>query len=133
MRTRFATLGLAALLSSAALAAQALPAPPVPGGLVPGGAEEARLVCDQFRCYDPRTGAYGQSGCNARGCYPIGPAIGRLGPGGGAYVDGYGRGPARGYGRYRDDYEDPRPRRRAYGPGYGYGQPAPNVQIVPMR
>ena len=133
MRSYLVALGLAALASGAGVgSAQALPGTSKPQEFLPGPVKEVRLVCDPQRCYDPQTGAYGESGCNARGCYPIGPAIGRLGSPGSAY--GPGRN-VRGYDD--DDYEEPRPRRRGYGQeygrGYGYGGPQPNIQIVPSR
>ena len=66
-----------------------------------------RWVCNASRCIDPRTGAYTQSGCNYRGCYPIGGIVGYDTPsyGGGG---GYGYGDGGGYG---------------YGNGGGYGRP----------
>jgi hypothetical protein len=51
-----------------------------------------RLVCNPERCVDLQTGAYTQSGCDYRGCYPIGGIVGysnsagdRPGSGGEAY------------------------------------------------
>jgi len=35
-----------------------------------------RMVCDNRRCIDPRTGAYSESACDRRGCYQSGPIIG---------------------------------------------------------
>lgn len=73
--------------------------------------QSVQYVCDQFRCLNPRTGAYTQSGCNRRGCYPSSGIVG--------YIDVPG---ARGGGRnsydrprYRDRWDDDwddRPRRR---------------------
>jgi hypothetical protein len=84
-----------------------------------------RLICNPNRCIDPRTGAYTQSGCNYRGCYPIGGIVGyTTPPGGGGYrgpyygggYPGYGGGYGGGYGprypgyggprRWRDDDDD---------------------------
>lgn len=73
-----------------------------------------QYVCDQNRCLDPRTGAYTQSNCSARGCRPSSGIVG--------YIDVPG---ARGGGRNsydrprfreRDDWDD-RPRRRRGGGG----------------
>ena len=41
---------------------------------------EVQLRCDPSRCIDPRTGAYTQSGCNRRGCYPISGIVGYTDP-----------------------------------------------------
>ena len=86
-----------------------------PGLGGPGlGAEPVRLVCNTSRCIDPRTGAYTQSSCNYRGCWPIGGIVGYTNPNGGYGGPGYGgQGYGNGYGG------------RGYGnPGYG-GYPQP--------
>ena len=111
-------MSLAALLSGVALSGAAA----APAGFDPALRAEAlpvivpvQLVCDPRRCIDPRTGAYTQSGCNRRGCYPISGIVGYERSRGGA---------GRGYGRPRDYQEDddydyePR-RRRRYDP-YAY-------------
>lgn len=44
------------------------------------GAGTARqMLCDQFRCIDPRSGAYTQSGCDEQRCWQDGPIVGYVG------------------------------------------------------
>ena len=50
---------------------------------------EVQLRCDPSRCIDPRTGAYTQSGCDARGCYPISGIVGYTNPESLGYGSGY--------------------------------------------
>jgi len=57
-------------------------------------AQAVRMDCNESRCLDTRTGAYTQSSCDYRGCYPIGGVVGRLN----RYGQEIGRG--RNYGRW---------------------------------
>lgn len=76
-----------------------------------GLVQQVQFICDPQRCIDRNTGAFTESGCNRRGCYPIGGIKGYIGGGGRAIAPRY-------RGGYDDGYEeDYRPRRR----GYGYG------------
>ena len=61
-----------------------------PAAAANGAIVHVQLVCDPSRCIDPRTGAYTQSGCNYRGCYPISGVVGYTNPRGG-YGGGYER------------------------------------------
>jgi hypothetical protein len=61
---------------------------------------QVQLQCDQFRCIDPRTGAYGQSTCDRFGCRPLTGPTGRLG------APGYG---------YHEEYRAPRASRGGAG------------------
>jgi len=46
------------------------------------GLVQVQLQCDPSRCIDPRNGAYTQSGCDYRGCYPISGIVGYTNPAG---------------------------------------------------
>lgn len=61
-------LGGLAVASAAPLAGTA----PRPDNLV----RQVQLECNNLRCLDPRTGAYTQSTCNARGCRPSSGIVG---------------------------------------------------------
>ena len=80
------SLALIALLGSALSAIAAPPSHAAPARFDPAPAATApivrvQLVCDPSRCIDPRTGAYTQSGCDYRGCYPISGVVGYTNPG----------------------------------------------------
>src|SRR3712207_1478333 len=95
MTMRTATLALALTFLGFALgSATALP-------MIPIQAEstitQVQLRCDQHRCIDPRTGTYGQSTCNARGCFPQGGPIGRVSPSETAQILGQSRARPRGW------------------------------------
>jgi hypothetical protein len=97
-----APLALATLSPAGAFVPRADP------GAGPSDLTRVRLVCDPNRCIDPQTGAYTQSGCNYRGCYPIGGIVGYTTPGSGYGGGGGYRGPYGGGGGYP-----------GYGGGYG--------------
>lgn len=71
----------AAMLGSGIVQAQAAPAA-LDRALAParGPIVTVQLHCDRLRCIDLRTGAYTQSGCNRRGCYPISGVVGHTDP-----------------------------------------------------
>lgn len=79
--------------------------------------QSVQYVCDQFRCLDPRTGAYTQSACGRNGCRPSSGIVG--------YIDvpgARGRGPGPRYrDRWDDDWDD-RPRRRGGGSRFDCNQ-----------
>lgn len=88
-------LGLAILLGGT-VSSQAATA------MVPLKAQSAtlnvRMECTPSRCLDTRTGAYTQSSCDYRGCFPIGGIVG--------YVGDDDDGPRRrGRGQYRNQWE----------------------------
>jgi hypothetical protein len=58
---------------------------------------KVQLECNQHRCLDRNTGAYTQSGCNFRGCYPITGVVGYTNPDGSGYGSSY---PPRQYRRH---------------------------------
>jgi hypothetical protein len=58
---------------------------------------KVQLECNQHRCLDRNTGAYTQSGCNFRGCYPISGVVGYTNPDGSGYGSSY---PPRQYRRH---------------------------------
>jgi hypothetical protein len=89
----------AAIICVAAGEVRAAPLSFGPDLTQPGGSPivAAHLVCDPSRCIDPRTGAYTQSGCDARGCYPISGVVGYTDPS----TNGYGNGYGGGWRRYR--------------------------------
>ena len=114
MRTAAFGFGLALVVSGLALG-QAAALPAHTGSLAlagRGAATPVQLRCDQNRCIDPRTGVYGQSTCNARGCFPLGGPVGRVSPPDAA-ERAYGR-QARGRDWDEDEWDEPRPRRRVY-------------------
>ncbi len=88
---------LALIAVGAALSAIAVsPAHAAPVRFGPALAAQApivhvQLVCNPSRCIDPRTGAYTQSGCDYRGCYPTSGVVGYTNPGGAGYGGGYRR------------------------------------------
>jgi hypothetical protein len=59
---------------------------------------KVQLECNQHRCLDRNTGAYTQSGCNFRGCYPISGVVGYTNPDGSGYGSSY---PPHQYRRHR--------------------------------
>lgn len=80
------SLALIALLGSALTAIAASPSQAAPARFDPAPAAKApivqvQLVCDPARCINPQTGAYTESGCNYRGCYPISGVVGYTNPG----------------------------------------------------
>lgn len=80
------SLALIAALGGALSAIAAPPSQAAPARFAPAPAATApivrvQLVCDPSRCIDPRTGAYTQSGCDYRGCYPISGVVGYTNPG----------------------------------------------------
>lgn len=97
MYKHFWPLGLAAMLWGGFGVAEAAPFGP---GLMPEGSMviAVRMQCNASRCIDPRTGAYTQSSCNNRGCWPSSGIVGYTNPGGGGYGGGPGYGGGRGYG-----------------------------------
>lgn len=103
MRTPAFPLATAVVLS--VFGATAAAAFPAPSGLAGAGAApgivQVQLVCDPYRCIDPATGAYTQSGCGRRGCYPTSGVV------------GYVQAPSPRYGR------------PSYGPRPHYGAPPP--------
>jgi hypothetical protein len=72
----------AAILGIGMAQAQAAPAAP-DRALAPAQGPIVRVQwhCDPLRCIDLRSGAYTQSGCNRRGCYPISGIVGYTDPG----------------------------------------------------
>ncbi len=60
-------------------------------------------TCNMDGCFDVRTGAFTESACNRRGCYPTSGVVGRMTPRGPAYRPGYGYG----YGAARPYYPSP--------------------------
>ena len=82
MFSNAASLPLVALLwATASLDVAAFPSgvgPQATSGIV-----SVRLVCDRHRCLDSRTGAYTESNCDYRGCWPSSGVVG--------YLDGRGR------------------------------------------
>jgi len=88
---------LAAALGAATLAAGVVPSQAGPvafdkAGLAsPAPVVQVQLQCDYSRCIDPRNGAYTQSGCDYRGCYPISGIVGYTNPATSGYGSGYPR------------------------------------------
>lgn len=122
MRNGIGIVFAALLLGAGAAGAAAMPADTGLAGLRRPDMVPIQFVCDPRRCIDPRTGAYTQSGCNRRGCYPISGIVGYERPNRvmreyGQPQPYYGR-PEPYYGRaapYSDEYdEDARPYRRRY-------------------
>lgn len=68
------------VLMALSAGASALPGPGAKLLAPPARAIPVRMICDPRRCFDPRNGAYSQSGCDRRGCYQSGPVIGYLSP-----------------------------------------------------
>lgn len=68
---------------------------------------QVQLRCNMDGCFDVRTGAFTESACNHRGCYPTSGVVGRMTPRGPAYRPGYGYGygvPGPGYPRRYSPY-----------------------------
>ncbi|MBB4258771.1 hypothetical protein GGD64_002790 [Bradyrhizobium sp. CIR3A] len=54
------------------------------------GVVQIQWTCNMDGCFDVRTGAFTESACNRRGCYPTSGVVGRMTPHGPAYRPGYG-------------------------------------------
>ncbi len=111
--TGFGLLAMSAVASTLSFGAIAAPVSPL-AGLAQVPVVSVQWVCDPQRCLDPNTGAYTQSGCNRRGCYPTSGIVGYIRPPGGGYGGG-GYGPPPSYGR-------PSYGGGGYGGGYGGGR-----------
>lgn len=106
--------GFAVLVGLAmAMPASATPLSPLAAPAVQDLVSRVQWVCDANRCIDPRSGAYTESNCNRRGCWPSSGIRGYTNPGGGGgYGNSYDGGPG---------YARPRYRGEGYGGGYGGG------------